>query len=473
MSAAQTPEKTDRDTMSTHDQDTNSEISSSTTASPSQESEVAFSMASPASTAIITPGPTPSNTGLYFGPSDSFVDTGSRPETPTPGQRSSSGPTAEPKTATDALTDILGQFADEGPDVLGSITKRFKSVKHKKWPLLQAIENKFTTTDYVEGRIYVWTHQKNERLVKIGFTRKDSDARHKKSGNCYAKHTKQQWQSSEPFIGVYRVESIVRKYLSEKNIELVSCVDCGKGHREWFEMDWEKAVEVVNEWTQFVTVAYVGGRLSEQGKEILNAICIPMSEKFEAASEAASSTEIGSVPVEELTVVSEGSEVGQQTIILEEQVGVLAGHEQVCANLNAASDPPSTGQDSSDTILDQDANLPPAEDAPVKGGFRSSTRRVVKKAVLDFKTRLSHSRHSDVSEQADGEGRDGGRGYDNDNSELFLKLFRRFYSTELEEAKKKPNRDPTEPADARDGAQFKLKGMLAWLPKSRSRSTVA
>ncbi|KAK3934597.1 hypothetical protein QBC46DRAFT_399421 [Diplogelasinospora grovesii] len=463
---AQTPKKKiNRDTTNTDEQDTDSDVFSSTTVSPSQESDI-FSVASPASTAITTPGLTRSDERQSSRRSVASANTESRPETPTPAPRRPSKPATEPETVRPELASFLNQLPDNRPEVLGRV-QRFNSVKSEKWPLLKAIETKFTVTDNKKGRVYIWTHIKDERLVKIGFTEQDSDARRRQSGNCYAKHTKPQWESPESFVGAFRVESIVQKDLREKNIALESCADCKKAHKEWFAMDWRQAKQVIEVWTRFVTVAYVNGRLSERAVENLEALCGRIPGKLAAALSA----EMGPLQAEGLTIVSEESEAGQQTIILDdEQVSGLTSDEQICAALKTVPlDPPSTGQVSPDgTIPERNAALPSTGHAPATEGWAG---RVFRRIRSTTKTHGSHPGRSNVSEQADGE-----RG---DNAELFLKLFKRFYSIELEklkelrehEAKKMLSRSQSDPVHTRDDSQWKR--IIAWMPKRRSSRMMA
>jgi hypothetical protein len=461
---AQTPtKKTDGETTDKDEQDTNSDIFSSTTISPSQESENAFSTASPASTAPTTPAQTPFDEDPNSRRLDAFGDAESYPGTPSRVARKPSVSVIDPEAANNELADVIDQHSDQKQEVLGRISGRFNSVRRKTWPLLKAIENKFTDTDYKKGRVYIWTHQTIEGVVKIGFTAEGSSARHEQAGNCYAKNTKPLWESSEPFIGAYRVESIVHYNLRDENIELVSCSQCNRAHKEWFKIDSKKAVKLIEIWTQFVTIAYTDGRLSEQGEQIMNNLCNLQLGKLVDALPA----NIGPVQDEELTglsMVSEESEADQQTSILEEQVSGLASDEQMAVTVNTAPSPPSTGQVLSDTTPDQSATLLPTGQVPIKENFKKKTNHLFNKVVgTMMKTHGRHPGRSDSSEQADGERRDG-------NEELFSKLLGLFYSAELREAEKMRNHNQSDAADARDEAQLKKKN-LPW--RLRNRSTAA
>jgi hypothetical protein len=444
---AQTPKKTtDGETTNDDEQDTNSDIFSSTTISPSQESENAFSTISPASTALTTPAQTPFEEDPTSKRLDAFGDAESYPGTPSRVARKPSESVMEPaEAANKELDDVLDQHSDQGTEGLGRISRRFKSVKTKNWPLLKAIESKFTDMDNKKGRVYVWTHETIKGVVKIGFTAEGSTPRHKQAGNCYATDTKRQWESSEPFIGAFRVETIVRYNLRDKNIDLKSCSQCNKAHKEWFKMEWMDAVKSIETWTEFVTRAYKDGRLSEEGEQIMNDLCKPRPENF---LDALAAKNIGPVQDEELTglsMVSEESEAGQQTSILEERVSGLASDEQTAVTVNTAPSPPSTSRLSSDTSPDQSAALPPTGQGPSQKGFKEMAKGFVRQVGTMMKTRRRHTGRSDSSEQADGERRDG-------NEELVPKLFRLFHFAELKEGENVRNHSQSDAADARDEA---------------------
>ena len=460
-SVPQTPKKkTDGETTDTDEQDTYSDIFSSTTISPSQESEYAFSTISPASTAPTTPAQTPFDEDPNSRRLDAFGDAESYPGTPSRAACKPRGSVMDPEAANNEQ-GVIDQHSDR-EFVLGRISRRFNSVRQKTWPLLKAIENKFTDTDYKKGRVYVWEHKIIKGVVKIGFTAEGSRSRHEQPDNCYAKNTKPLWESSESFIGAYRVESIMKYNLRDKNIELVSCSLCERAHKEWFKMDWMEAVKLIENWTQFVTMAYTDGRLSDQGEQIMNKLCSFQLNDLVAALPA----NTGPIQEEELTslsMVSEESEASKQTSILEEQVNGLASDQQMAVTVNTALSPPSTGQVSSNTAPDQSAALPPTGQAPIKENFKQKTNRFLNKVVGTMKTHGRHPRRRDSSEQADGERHDG-------NEEFLSKLARLFYSAELKEAENMRNHNQSDTTDTRDEAQLKKKN----LPRRfRNRSAAA
>ena len=454
----QTPKKkTDGETTDMDEQDTNSDIFSSTTISPSQESESAFSTASPASTAPTTPAQTPFDEDPNSRRLDAFGGAESYPGTPSRAASKPRESAMDPVAANNELADVIDQHSDQGVEVLGRISRRFNSVRQKTWPLLKAIENKFTDTDYKKGRVYVWEHNTIKEVVKIGFTAEGSGPRHE-PGNCYAKNTKPLWESSEPFIGAYRVETIVKSNLRDKNIELVSCSQCDRAHKEWFKMDWMEAVKLIESWTQFVTMAYTDGRLSGQGEQIMNKLCSFQLKDLVAALPA----NIGPIQEEgltELSMAGEESEAGKQTRILEEQVNGLASDQQLAVTVNTAASPPSTSQVSSDTAPDQSAALPPTEQEPIRENFKTKTNRFINKVVGTMKTHGRHPGRNNSSELADSERNDG-------NEELLSKLFGLFYSPELKEAENMRNHNQSDAADARDEAQLKKKN-LPWIFRNR------
>ena len=441
------------------EQDAKSDILNTPAASPGQESEYTFSIASPASTNLTTPGATPLDNDPSSKSFNALYDADHRPETPTPASRRPSELTADLEIANE-VADVLAQYPDpKGPEALGVI-RRFKSVKKQKWPLLKAIESKFTSDDYKKGRVYIWTRQNGEKLVKIGFTTFDSKARFEQPGNCYAKDAVRQWESEQPFVGARRVESIVRVDLGHSNIDVETCEKCNKSYREWFHMnDWRDARETIKVWTQFVKLAYTNGQLDERGKPIIDRLCSASRDMIVAELSAS----MGPSQADELPTVSEESESGQEAVVPEEPVTVLAGDEQVTVTANTAPSQPSTDPVSSDTTIDQDAVSPPtAQVSGKKRWARSFLSRTTK--ILNIKKRGGRSERSESSEQENGERED-------DNEEIFSKLFKRFFSSELREEENTPQHSQPDPADTRDNAQSS-NGNSLWASRLRSRKKV-
>ena len=258
--------------------------------SPGCESDGGFSRASPASTAITnitTPGLTPADakpdpylegeTGLDDDDDDDD-DAESRPATPTPAPRKPRAPTppGDLDEEVSELQDVFAAlgFVEVGPEILGTILQRSPIAgDQKKWQYLRAIESAFTKLDCREGRVYVWKHTSDARLVKIGFTERSSAARRKDSRNCAAKDTEVHWESEEPFVGARKVEKIVMVQLRQWNVALVRCNRCQGRHTEWFENDAEKVKALLQDWTRFVQMAYRDGRLSREGERLIEGLC--------------------------------------------------------------------------------------------------------------------------------------------------------------------------------------------------------
>ena len=211
-----------------------------------------------------TPAPTPRNTGVYTTSVTSAHNNAAA--STTPGDDDYDDP---------ELEDVLAELGhgDRGPEVLGTIRRRFSQVDRGKWPLLRAIESAFTARDYGEGRVYVWRHAVNERLVRIGFTERSSGARRRDSGNCAAQDTEVYWESEDFFAGARRVETIVNVRLREWNVDLVRCNRCQGRHTKWFEKEAEVVKALVQDWTSFVKQAYQDGQLSQEGEQLIARIC--------------------------------------------------------------------------------------------------------------------------------------------------------------------------------------------------------
>ncbi|ORY67766.1 uncharacterized protein BCR38DRAFT_407704 [Pseudomassariella vexata] len=86
----------------------------------------------------------------------------------------------------------------------------------------------------------------------------------------------QHWETPEAFVGAYRVEQIVHKQLLKQKAENVECGSKtgNKKHREWFKCGIADAINLIEAWTRFVTFpAYFNGRLSEQGRDMMDRLC--------------------------------------------------------------------------------------------------------------------------------------------------------------------------------------------------------
>ncbi|KAF1816422.1 hypothetical protein P152DRAFT_454686 [Eremomyces bilateralis CBS 781.70] len=438
--------------------------------SPDSEPDGIFDMVSPASTAATTPGPTPhfeearheQIAGKY---DDDELEPRSRPDTPTPatglkkgGNSSYRGLRQDDRIDDEndgaskehnELAGILREHHDLGPELLGRIDRRFKSVKSKKWPLMEAIEKRFTSMDGKKGKVYVWTNKDNSRFVKIGFTQHDSDKRAAQPNNCYARNTVRHWESEVHFVGAYRVEQIVRRSLSERNISLISCALCKTAHREWFEIDAKEAVMMVIQWTKFVIDAYADGRLNERGRRLMDRLCNIDTGALERALEAEDDVQAATgnaIPGESQSESEVEGEPKGAPAMANKLVEVPQATEEISTTTPA-------NQVSTPVSYQSSANSPTAPDKPVSARepelrtARAWTRRLPSwtwtdeaeqrtwRGILsDGKTRSAPEPSKRLQADKSGDSESKARVKDDEGEDpLFASLVGQFYSAELGE----------------------------------------
>ncbi|KAH6658255.1 hypothetical protein BKA67DRAFT_644115 [Truncatella angustata] len=263
--------------------DTISDVFSELTMSPGQESSISFSDTSFASTAFTTPDATPMSSEEFPLP----IEPASRPETPCPIPESlpNDSITEQDLEHNSDVQELLAQEDGKGPGMRDGLIRRMKTQKRGKLPLLIAIEHDWTKQDHEKGVVYIFKHKKEPALIKIGWTRADSQARHGQRGNCYAIDTTPHWESEQAFVGAYRVEQLVQKQLIEHNLlnHEYKCPHCEGRHQEWFRCDPEDAKALIKLWTEFVCGNFYDtgfdikgnryGRLSQKGRDFMDSIC--------------------------------------------------------------------------------------------------------------------------------------------------------------------------------------------------------
>jgi hypothetical protein len=356
-----------------------------------------------------------------------------RPEMPIPSPGNPNYQIVESNAIAEQFTDIPSHLVDQGFEALGTL-QRLNSIKEKKWPMLKAIENKFTKMDFKIGRVYIWTHVTDKRLIKIGFTEKDSMGRYKQSGNCYATTTEPRWETEQSFVGAYRVETIVRENLKERNIRLKSCANCTVAHKEWYQMDWSLAAKLIKEWAEFVTLAYKyeDGRLNELGRELVDELLVEASARLVKQLSAKRASAV----VEELASIDDADEIDQ----LNPSIGGQAEHTpQDLTSLNRTSD----GFEKERTSVS-----PSMEPAKAKPRWGARARRSLVKTFFAIIKPANQSRRSDSSDHEDKEKRDSMK-------ERFQKPFQRFSASETMKAENLRDQTRLGTANEDPGLQMK------------------
>jgi hypothetical protein len=221
------------------------------------------------------------------------------------------------------------------PSGIVRIPRRQLTPEQRHRDLLEAIRKPFGETDLKHGRVYIWTHKDpNNPKIKVGFTKRTSEMRRNDRKACYAMDTNEHWESDEAFVGAFRVKKIVHKHLQEWNSALTICKRCTRLHREWFEKDVGEVRAVVEDWTKFARVAYRDGMLSEAANRAVTERIVDMQPNIAdlvafIASAAAEAT-IPSSP-ELVPVAAEGT-AARLTSASERPPGPVRESEQISSS---------------------------------------------------------------------------------------------------------------------------------------------
>ena len=143
-----------------------------------------------------------------------------------------------------------------------SLYSRPKEVQNRK--VASYIRKKFLATDYEEGYVYV-AKDADTGFCKVGFSRRDADARIKAIEKCKI-HTNSSLRVG-PLKGAFRVERLVLSLLEHRCHPRQQC-QCGLQNLEWFEEDYEKVilqVEIVYNWMQNEPYELLEGEMTLKG----------------------------------------------------------------------------------------------------------------------------------------------------------------------------------------------------------------
>ncbi|KAH7024726.1 T5orf172 domain-containing protein [Microdochium trichocladiopsis] len=116
--------------------------------------------------------------------------------------------------------------------------------------------------DFSSGRIYIYSRDEDPGFVKIGWTSFSVQSRLEEWASCG--YTPRLVYSSREILFAQRAETLVHYELTpEWRAERV-CQGCRRSHREWFEVDQARAIRVVKDWEDIMTLEKVyddNGRL--------------------------------------------------------------------------------------------------------------------------------------------------------------------------------------------------------------------
>lgn len=139
--------------------------------------------------------------------------------------------------------DTIDQFIDLGITEL----HRSGSLRDNS-PIYRELFKPLSAKSLQEGVVYITKRHQHDDLFKIGWSSVDAKSRHNQHGNCYGIDSTIIYESDKSFLGAYKVETLVHVLLRPKNLLVITCSKCGKGHREWFnapEDEIRRAVSIM------------------------------------------------------------------------------------------------------------------------------------------------------------------------------------------------------------------------------------
>ncbi|UKZ83200.1 hypothetical protein TrVFT333_011005 [Trichoderma virens FT-333] len=128
-------------------------------------------------------------------------------------------------------------------------------------PVFQVIYSHPGESMMQEGVVYIFKHMERPNLFKIGFSTKGAEERWRQS-KCYGTDTEIIYETKRKFCGARQAEKIIQTWLCHQNVLIKSCVHCGGGHKEWFEVPREdifKAVEAIEAFVQMPAYVQTDG----------------------------------------------------------------------------------------------------------------------------------------------------------------------------------------------------------------------
>ena len=112
------------------------------------------------------------------------------------------------------------------------------------------------STDQKKGYVYLYEVQGNKGFVKIGYTSRSTETRHREWSFDCNRDSKSLYpipSASATFIpNASRVEALCHAELYHRKIRIY-CHGCLKQHVEWFEISPEDAIAVVQKWSKWMT----------------------------------------------------------------------------------------------------------------------------------------------------------------------------------------------------------------------------
>lgn len=162
--------------------------------------------------------------------------------------------TVTPIDPADVLKSKLSETATNVIPDLGKIAlKRVDSMRDNS-PVFKEMHKPLHSEQTCDGIVYVYKHSEQDSMFKIGFSKSTAEGRLAQSGNCLKRNPRIQilYESSSPFFAAHKAEQLAHVALKNHRLHIQDCVNCGKGHTEWFRASEPIVLETVQAMERFV-----------------------------------------------------------------------------------------------------------------------------------------------------------------------------------------------------------------------------
>lgn len=180
--------------------------------------------------------------------------------------------------------DLDNAFARWSKNIKHSLSACFFPRKSKPtykdtvaWRFREPLDARGNQRDFKEGAVYVYSREISPGYVKIGWTSRSVDERLSDWSNCG--YTPIKLFETERIPHAQRIETLTHYQMIKEWRREKTCDGCrtrkGKQirHQEWFEVDQEKAIQVLSAWVKLFTEADpydTGGALRPEWRAIVD-----------------------------------------------------------------------------------------------------------------------------------------------------------------------------------------------------------
>lgn len=121
--------------------------------------------------------------------------------------------------------------------------------------------------DLMSGRLYIFRRRFSPGHVKIGWTAHDADTR-LRAWSKQCGYDPVLVHSTGIIPNAQRAETLVHEQLAWERRQERRCDGCGGSHIEWFEMESDKAIEIVDSWAELMVRAGDDSREKDGGRGV-------------------------------------------------------------------------------------------------------------------------------------------------------------------------------------------------------------